>query len=155
MLSHLFSQNTHANTGKVVDRESDVARVVNGEDAFEVRSESFVGQTCPQLWQASFLQNVLEQDLDEDTAAGCSFIFVEVNDAKAVPAQGVGRKHMAEQHCNVSQLVVLISVNSLVVLGKGLFEEIAPQAVDLGKSLANHAEELGVSLFLRATLDNH
>lgn len=62
---------------------------------------------------------------------------------------------MTEQHCNVSQLVVLITVNSLVVLCKGLLEEIAPQTVDLGKALANHAKELGVSLFLGATLDNH
>lgn len=86
MLSHLLGQNTHADTGEVVDGESDVAGVLNWEDAFEVRSESFVGQACPQLRQPGFLQNMLEQDLDEYTATGCRFIFVEVNDAKAVPA---------------------------------------------------------------------
>jgi predicted Zn-dependent protease len=62
---------------------------------------------------------------------------------------------VTKQHCNVSQLVVLISVNSLVILCKGLLEEVAPQTVDLGKALTNHAKELGVSLFLGATLDNH
>jgi hypothetical protein len=86
MLSHLLGQNTHANTGKVVDGESDIAGVIRGEDAFEVRSQSFVGQACPQLGQSGFLQDMLKQDLDEDTATGRSLIFVEVNDAKAVPA---------------------------------------------------------------------
>lgn len=46
-------------------------------------------------------------------------------------------------------------MDSLVVLGKGLLKEIAPQTVDLGKPLTNQAKELGVRLFLGATLDNH
>lgn len=155
MLSHLLGQDTHADAGKVVDGEPDVARVLHGEDAMEARPESFVGQARPQLGQPGFLQDVLEQDLDEDAATGCGFIFVEADDAEAVPAQSIGRKHVTKQHGNVAQLVVLVSVDGLVVLCKGLLEEIAPQTVDLGEALANHAKELGVSLFLGATLDNH
>lgn len=86
MLSHLLGQNTQANTGKVVDGESDVAGVIRGEDAFEVRSQSFVGQACPELRQPSFFQDMLKQNLDEDTATRRSLIFVEMNDAKAMPA---------------------------------------------------------------------
>lgn len=102
MLSHLFSQNTHANAGKVVDGESDVAGVLAGEDAFEAGAESFVSHACSQLDHADFLRDVLKQDLDEDTAAGRGFILVQVDDGEAVPAEGVGGKHVAEQHGNVS-----------------------------------------------------
>lgn len=45
---------------------------------------------------------MLEQDLDEDTTAGRGFILVQVDDGEAVPAEGVGGKHVAEQHGNVS-----------------------------------------------------
>lgn len=46
-------------------------------------------------------------------------------------------------------------MDGLVVFGKRLLKEIAPQAVNLGEALANKAKELGIRLLLRATLDNH
>ena len=82
MLSHLLGQNTHANTGKVVDGESDVAGVFAGEDSFEAGAEGFISHSCPQL--------------DEDTAAGRGFILVQVNDGEAVPTKGIGGKHVTE-----------------------------------------------------------
>lgn len=96
MLSHLLGQNTHANTGKVVDGESDVAGVFAGEDSFEAGAEGFISHSCPQLDHADFLRDVLEQDLDEDTAAGRGFILVQVNDGEAVPTKGIGGKHVTE-----------------------------------------------------------
>lgn len=72
-----------------------------------------------------------------------------------VPSQRIRREHVTEQLRNVSQLVVLVSVNRVVVLRESLLEEVAPETVDLGEALANEAKELRVSLFLRATLDNH
>lgn len=62
---------------------------------------------------------------------------------------------MSKQHCNVAKLVVFVSVDSIVILGKRLLKKIAPQTVDFGKSLANQSKKLGVCLFLRTTLDNH
>lgn len=62
---------------------------------------------------------------------------------------------MTKEHGNVTQLVVFVSVDGVVVLGKGLLKQVAPQSVDFGEPLANHAKKLGVRLFLRTTLDNH
>lgn len=155
VLSHLLGQYTHADAGEVVDGESDVARVLSGEEAFEAGPQRLVSHACPELSQADFLGNVLEQNLDEDAAARRGLLLVEVNDGKAVPAQSVGSKHVAKQHGNVPQLVVFVSVDRLVVLDKGLLKEVAPQPIDLGETLADQAKELGVRLLLRATLDNH
>jgi hypothetical protein len=62
---------------------------------------------------------------------------------------------VAKQHGDVAEFVVLVPMDRVVIFGKSLLEQIAPEAVDLGKSLANEPKELGVCLFLRATLDNH
>lgn len=46
-------------------------------------------------------------------------------------------------------------MDSVVVLGKSLLKQVAPQSVDLGEALTNHAKELGVRLFLRTALHDH
>lgn len=155
VLSHLLGQDAHANAGEVVDGEPDVARVLSREEALEAGPQRLIGHACSELNQADFFRNVLEQNLDKDTATRRGLLLVEVDDGEAVPAQGVGSKHVTEQHSNVPQLVVLVPMDRLVVLDKGLLEEVAPQPVDLGKALTNQAKELGVCLLLRATLDNH
>jgi hypothetical protein len=55
---------------------------------------------------------------------------------------------VTKQHRNIAQFVVLVSMDSVVVLGKSLLKQVAPQSVDLGEALTNHAKELGVRLFL-------
>jgi hypothetical protein len=60
-----------------------------------------------------------------------------------------------EELGDVAQLVVFVAVDGLVVLGEGLLEQVAPEAVDFGKTLANETEEFGVCLFLGAALHNH
>lgn len=118
-------------------------------------SQNLIGRTRLELRHANLLRDLLEQDLDKDTAAGCGLVLVEVDRGQAVPAQSIHAKHVSEQHGNVAQLVVLVSVNRVVVLGKSLLKQVAPQPVDLCEALANQTEELGVRLFLRATLDDH
>lgn len=78
-----------------------------------------------------------------------------MNRRQTVPPDGVDAKHVAEQLSNVSELVVLVAVDSVVILDKRLFKQVAPESVDFCESLANQAKELGVCLFLRATLDDH
>lgn len=46
-------------------------------------------------------------------------------------------------------------MNSVVVFGERLLEQVGPQAVELSKALTNQAEEFGVGLLLRAALDDH
>lgn len=98
---------------------------------------------------------MLEKDLDENTTARGRLFFVQMDDRQTVPAKGVDANHVAKEHGNVPQLVVLISMNCVVVLGKSLLEEVAPEAVDLGKALGNETKELCVGLFLGTTFDNH
>jgi hypothetical protein len=97
----------------------------------------------------------LEQDLDEDTATGSSFVFIQMNDRKHVPTDCIGSQQMAEEAGNVAQAVCLVPMDSIVVLGKRLFEQIRPQSVKLGEALPDQPEEFGICLFLRAALDDH
>ncbi len=46
-------------------------------------------------------------------------------------------------------------MNGVVVLCKGLLEEVSPQAVELGESFAHEAKEFGIGLLLRTALDDH
>ncbi|KND94813.1 hypothetical protein TOPH_00683 [Tolypocladium ophioglossoides CBS 100239] len=147
-LSHLFGKSTHANAREVVDGESDIPGIVLGEHALEVRPQNLVGRSLPQFLQANFLDDALKQYLDEDAAPGRRLVFVQVDDRQAVPADGIHSEHVSKQLGNIPQLVVFISVDRLVVLCECLLKEIAPQTVDLGKSLANQAKELGVRLLL-------
>jgi len=62
---------------------------------------------------------------------------------------------MTEQHGNIAQFVVLVTMNGFVVLGKSLLKEVTPKPIDFSEALANHAEELCICLFLRTTLDDH
>ena len=62
---------------------------------------------------------------------------------------------MAEEAGDVAELVVVVAMDRFEVLDEGLLEEVGPQPVDLGKALADEAEELGVRLLLTAALHNH
>jgi hypothetical protein len=55
---------------------------------------------------------------------------------------------VTKKHGDVTELVVLVTVDGLVVLGKSLLKQVAPKSVDLGETLTNHSKELGVRLFL-------
>lgn len=78
-----------------------------------------------------------------------------MNHRKAVPAEGVHTKHVPEELGNIAKLVVFITVDGVVVLGEGLFKQVAPEAVDFGKPFTDEAKELCVCLFLGAAFDNH
>lgn len=52
MLAHVLCQDTHANAGEIVDRESGLARVLCREEAFEVGTKDFVSETGLQAGQA-------------------------------------------------------------------------------------------------------
>jgi hypothetical protein len=62
---------------------------------------------------------------------------------------------MTEQHCYIAQFVIFVSMDGFVVLGESLLKEVAPKSINFSEALTNHAKELGVCLFLRATLHNH
>ena len=80
MLSHLLGQCTHTNAGKVIDGESGVPWVVYWEDAFKAGSDDIIFQSCLELWHAKCFCEILEQNLDEDTAAGSGLVFVQMDD---------------------------------------------------------------------------
>ena len=144
-----------ADAGEVVDGEAHVARVVGGEDAREARPEDVVAQALLQLRHAHGLDEVLEEDLDEDAAAGGRLVLVEVHHAQHVPGDGVAAEHVPEEAGDVAQPVGLVAVDRVVVIGKRLLKQLCPQPIQLRKALASQAIELGISALLRAALDDH
>jgi len=69
VLAHFFRERPHANAGEVIDGEACVSRGVGGEDAGEAGSEDVVFQSLMQFGHAHSLSQILEENLDEDTAA--------------------------------------------------------------------------------------
>jgi hypothetical protein len=155
MLSHLLGKRAQANARKVINGEPDVSGIVLGKDALEVWTQRLIGHSSLELGKPKFFDNALEQNLDKDATARRGFILVEVYRGHAMPAEGVDAKHVAKELGNVAQLVVFVAMYGVIVLGEGLLEQIAPEAVNLGKTLSNEAKELCVRLFLRTALDNH
>jgi hypothetical protein len=78
MLSHLLRQRTHTNTCEVVDGESDVARIVLGEETLKVLAHHVVAQPRLEFGHTHLFHHVLEQNLDEDTATRCSLFLVQM-----------------------------------------------------------------------------
>lgn len=76
MCSHLLCEGAHTDTGKVVDGESDVARVVHGKEPLQVGSQRFIRHASPQLGHSNLLGNELDKDLDKDTATRRRLILV-------------------------------------------------------------------------------
>lgn len=79
MLAHLFREQTHADAGEVVDGEPRVTRVVHREEPVEAGPQDGIHQSLPQLRQSEVFRHVLEQDLDENTAARSSLFLIQVD----------------------------------------------------------------------------
>lgn len=155
MLAHVLRQHTHTNTGEVVDREASVSRVLCGEQTLEAGPQDLVSETGLQTRKSEVLCEILEQNLDKDTAARSGLLFIHMDYGQNMPANGVIAEHMSEESCNVPQAIRLIAVNSIVVIGERGLEQVSPEAVNLGKPLSNQTIELGVCPFLGATLNDH
>lgn len=90
MLTHLLRQDPHADTGEVVDRETRVTRFVGREDAGEARTKDLIFQAFLQRRHTKCFGEILEQNLDEDSATGRGLVFVEMHHTENVPAYGFG-----------------------------------------------------------------
>jgi hypothetical protein len=155
VFAHVFGQDTHTNAGEVVDREAGVARVLGREKTLETWSQDLVSEPGLQGRQAHVLCKILEQDLDEDTAAGGGFLFVKMDHREDMPANGIVADHMSEEARNVAQTIRLVTVDGIVVFGKRSLEQVRPEPVDLCESLSDQTVKLGVCPFLGAALDDH
>lgn len=137
MLSHLLGQAAHADAGEVIDGEARVARDVHGEEAIEAGAEEVVSETGLQRGHAEGFGEVLEEDLDEDAAAGGGVVFVQVDDGQDVPADGVGAEQVPEEAGDIAESVGLVAVDGVVVFGERGLEEVGPKAIELGKALSD------------------
>lgn len=72
-----------------------------------------------------------------------------------MPVDGVGCEEMGEKLGDDAEAVGLEAVDGLVVVGKSVFKQVCPHAVELAKSLSYHAVELLVRALLARTLYDH
>jgi hypothetical protein len=108
-----------------------------------------------QLRQPKMLSQVLEKDLDENTAARRCFLLVQVYDRHYVPANGVVADHMSEETRDIAQAIGFIPVNRIVVFRERRLKKVRPETIDLCEPFPNQTVELGVCPLLRATLNDH
>ena len=148
MLTHSLGEYTHSNTGKVIDGESSVPGVVSRKDTAKAGRENVILHAFLKFRKSKCFSQVLEQDFDENTAARGGFIFIQMNYRKNVPSDCISTQQMSKETCDVSQSVGLVSVNCVVVLSKGLFEQVSPQTIQFCESFPNEAKELGVCFLL-------
>lgn len=62
---------------------------------------------------------------------------------------------MAEETTNITELVGLISMNSVVIFLECFLECVCPDSMKFAESLADETVKVGVRSFLRTTFDNH
>lgn len=81
MVAHFLRETAHADTCEVVNCETGITLVgvVHGEDAVEARAEDVVFEARLEGSYSHCFREVLEEDLDEYTAAGGSLVFVQVD----------------------------------------------------------------------------
>ena len=77
IFTHFFSDYTKANTREVVDRETSILGVVQGEYSAAAPFHFIVLETFGKGLQAHCLRHLVEHDLDEDTATRSGIIFGE------------------------------------------------------------------------------
>lgn len=132
-----------------------MSRVLRREETLKAWPQNLVTETGLQAGQAHVLSKILEQNLDENTAAGGGFLLVEMDHRKDMPADGIIADHVSKETSDIAQAICLVAVNRVVVFSKGSLKQVRPQAINLCESLSNQSVELGVCSFLGATLDNH
>jgi hypothetical protein len=69
MLAHFFGESTHPDASKVVDGKASVPRSIGGEDTSKAGTKNVIPHSFLKLLHAQGLGQLLEEDLDEDTAA--------------------------------------------------------------------------------------
>jgi len=155
MLAHFLRDGAHTDTGKVVDGETGIPSVVSREDTVEAWTQHVVFQSSLQFSHAECFNEVLEEDLDEDTATRCCFLLIEMHNRKNMPANSIGAEHMTEEASDISESVRFVAVDSIVVFHKRGFKLIDPKTVQLRETFSDESVELGVGSFLRATFYDH
>jgi hypothetical protein len=66
----------------------------------------------------------LEENLDEDTAAGCGLLFIEVNHRQDMPTNSIVADQVAKELCDVAEAVCFITMDGIIVFGKGSLEQV-------------------------------
>lgn len=101
-----------------------MAWVFRGEETLKARPQYIISKSGLQSRQTKILCKVLEQNFDEDTAAGCGFLFVEMNHRQDMPTDRVVADEMAKELGNVAQFVCFVTMDGIVVLGKGSLKQV-------------------------------
>lgn len=101
-----------------------MAWVICGEETLEARSQYIIPKAGLQSRHTEILREVLEQDFDEDTAAGCGLLLVEMNHRQDMPTNRIVADEMAEELGNITQFVCLVTMDGIVVLGKGSLKQV-------------------------------
>lgn len=101
-----------------------MAWVLRGEETLEARSQYIIPEAGLQSRQTEILCEVLEQDFDEDTAAGCGLLLIEMNHRQHMPTNGIVADEMTEELGNIAQFICFVTMDGIVVLGKGSLKQV-------------------------------
>lgn len=124
MLSHVLGENTQADRGEVVDRETRAFGVVFGEEALPGFLKTGLLETFCKHLEAELLLHLLEQDLDEDSRATGGILLVHMHDRERCPADAISGEEMAEEASDIAEAVGFVPVNDIVVIAETLLEVV-------------------------------
>lgn len=71
-----------------------------------------------------------------------------MHDGQDVPANRVGAEHVPKETGDVPESVCFVAMDGIVVLRKGGFKLVDPEAVELGEAFTDEPVELGVGSLL-------
>ena len=155
MFSHILRDRAKTDGGEVVDRETSVLGVVQGEHATARHPDLGILEALCDGLETHALRDLVEQDLDEDTGTRGCFLLSELDAVEDVPRDGIRRDEVSEEPRDVPETVRFVSVDGLVVLTERLLEAIEPNTVQPAKAFSDEPVERRIRPLLRTTLYDH
>ena len=94
--------------------------------------------------QTHRLGNLVERDLDEDSATGSRVVLSQLDAFQNTPGDRIRAKEMSKEASNITKTVCLVPMDRLVVVCERPFEAFVPYPIQFAETFTNKTVEIGI-----------
>jgi hypothetical protein len=120
--THLFCEFSQSDGGVIVDGESQIIGVVDGEQSFIILSVLFLLELFGKIVNTHVLGDFLEEYFEEHSCCGCCRIWSETDGLEHLPINSLTAEQVAEQPGEISNFVGFLLEDIVVVVEESLKE---------------------------------
>lgn len=118
----MFCEFSQSNGGVVVDGESKIVGIVDGEQPFVILSILLLLELFGKIVNTHVLGDFLEEDFEEHSCCGCCGVWGEADGLEHLPIDGLTAEQMAEQSGEISNFVGFLLEDVIIVVEESLKE---------------------------------